>query len=343
MPMKRPSGLFLLLASLALAGCDGIQSMTGGDGLHGRAFNHLFILFMVVTGFMYLLVIGFLFAAVTRRKGRRRDGPKTRGAEPDRQERRVSRAFAIWVGLIVVGLTGLTVAGYVVENSSAHAAEGRKGLEIEITANQWWWDITYKDADPSLRIHTANELHLPVGTPAHITLHSNDVIHSFWVPNLAGKQDLIPGRTEDILLLPIKTGFYRGQCAEFCGKQHAHMAIDVIVEPRAQFHAWQAAQLATAPPPSTPLQLAGYDYVTTRECSLCHTIAGTPAQGTVGPDLTHIASRHSIAAGTFPMTRGHLYGWIADPQHAKPGAKMPYIGLTPDELHAVVAYLETLK
>jgi cytochrome c oxidase subunit 2 len=216
-------------------------------------------------------------------------------------------------------------------------------VRVRVTANQWWWDVEYLGATPSEAVRTANELHLPVGRPALIELQSNDVIHSFWVPNLAGKQDLIPGRTGDIALLPRKTGLFRGQCAEFCGAQHAHMALTVIVEPEAQFRAWWRHQQAEAPAPTTPLQLAGMTYVTTRECATCHAIAGTTASASVAPDLTHLASRKTIAAGALPMGRGGLYAWIADPQGVKPGAHMPYIGLEARQLDAVVAYLETLK
>jgi cytochrome c oxidase subunit 2 len=169
------------------------------------------------------------------------------------------------------------------------------------------------------------------------------VIHSFWVPSLAGKQDLIPGRDNDISMTPTKVGIFRGQCAEYCGAQHAHMALVVQVDSEADFLKWWQHQLQPAPPPVTPLAVAGYNFVTSRNCSACHAIAGTPANGTVGPDLTHLASRRSIAAGTLPMSQGNLYGWVADPQSLKPGNRMPTIGLEPDQLHAVVAYLETLK
>jgi cytochrome c oxidase subunit 2 len=179
--------------------------------------------------------------------------------------------------------------------------------------------------------------------PVHIRLKSNDVIHSFWVPRLAGKQDLIPGRINDILLIAKRRGRYRGQCAEYCGVQHAHMALDVTAESPEDFKRWYTAQLAPAAMPTTPLARAGYDYFMTRECSTCHSITGTKASAQVAPDLTHLASRKTIAAGTLPMTRGHLYAWVADPQGPKPGNNMPYIGLEPQELHSVVAYLETLK
>jgi cytochrome c oxidase subunit 2 len=326
-----------VLVSLALGGCDGIQSMTGGDGFHAEKFNGLFALFMVVTGISYVLVLSFLAAAVLRR--RRAEADERRAGD----DRGLGMALLGWIGFILVGLTILTIGSYFVDRSAAKAAAAPRPLEIIVTANQWWWDVQYVDPTPANTIRTANELHLPVGVPVHISLKSNDVIHSFWVPNVAGKQDMIPGRDIDIVLKPTKAGRYRGQCAEFCGTQHAHMALDVIVEPVAAFNAWRAASLRPASPPVTPLQQAGFAYVMNRECSACHAIGGTPASGQVAPDLTHFASRRSIAAGTFPMTRGHLYAWVADPQGAKPGNNMPYVGLQANELHAVVAYLETLK
>ncbi len=334
--MSPSRGQALLAAALLpiLSGCEGIQSMTGGDGLHGQLFNNLLTLFMIVTGIAFALVLLFLVAVILR--GRRRSAPAG-------NEKALEKILIGWVGFILVGLTLLTVASYVTDRDMAKASPGPRVLEIELTANQWWWDVTYADPTPSNQFRTANELHLPAGMPVHIRLKSNDVIHSFWVPNLAGKQDLIPGRELDIMLRPERTGIYRGQCAEYCGMQHAHMALDVTVESYAEFDAWRQQQLKTAPPPATPLTIAGYNYVTSRECSVCHNISGTPAMGQVAPDLTHVASRRSIAAGTFPMTRGHLYAWVADPQGAKPGNRMPTIGLEPAELHSVVAYLETLK
>ncbi len=333
----RRAGAALLF--IFLAGCDGVQSVMGGDGVHGRDFAILFQIFLVVCGIFYLLVIGFLVAAIFRGRGRRQDGLPDEGKSRDGA---LGTALAGWMILVVSGLFGLTLASFLTDRSWGRAAPD-KAIQIELTANQWWWDVTYQDAIPGNIVRTANELHLPAGVPVHITLKSNDVIHSFWVPNLAGKQDLIPGRVTDILLLPTEEGVFRGECAEYCGTQHAHMALDVTVESPAEFQAWRRAQLAPPPEPTTPLTLAGYNYVTGRECSVCHNITGTPASGQIAPDLTHIASRRSIGAGTFPMSRGHLYAWIADPQGAKPGNYMPYIGLEPQELHAIVAYLETLK
>jgi cytochrome c oxidase subunit 2 len=249
------------------------------------------------------------------------------------------RAWAVVVG---VGLVGLAIASFFADRSMASAAAHEK-LSIDLTGNQWWWDVEYESADASKTLRTANELYLPVGVPVRINLHSNDVIHSFWVPSLAGKQDLIPGRDSDITIVPRKTGIYRSQCAEYCGTQHAHMALVVNVVSNADFIKWWDRQLQPAPAPAAPLAQAGYRYVTSGPCSACHAIGGTPANGRIGPDLTHLASRRSLAAGTMPMGEGNLYGWVEDPQSVKPGNHMPTIGLDPAQLHAVVAYLETLK
>jgi cytochrome c oxidase subunit 2 len=336
--MRRAAPLLAICA--ALAGCDSIQSATGGDGRDGALFNNLFAIFLAVTLLFSLIVFGFLLASLFRRRTERREVPCERNEARDG----AFRPFLFgWAGLVAGGLTILILGSYLTDRRMAAAAAPGRTIEIEIVANQWWWDVKYGHPDPSRIVRTANELHLPVGVRAHVTLKSNDVIHSFWVPNLAGKQDLIPGRVTDIFLSPTRIGIYRAQCAEFCGVQHAHMALDVTVESEAQFTAWRRRALTPPPLPTTPLAKAGYDYVTTRECSTCHNIAGTPASGQVAPDLSHLASRRSIGAGTYTMSRAHLYGWVADPQSAKPGNNMPMVGLDADELHAIVAYLETLK
>jgi cytochrome c oxidase subunit 2 len=247
-----------------------------------------------------------------------------------------------WGAIVTTGLVALAIASFFTDRSIAGTAAHEK-LSITVTGNQWWWDVTYNSNDASKTLRTANELHVPVGVPTRIILRSNDVIHSFWLPSLAGKQDLIPGRETDITIVPEKVGIYRGQCAEFCGAQHAHMAFVVNVESYPDFIKWWDRQLQNAPAPGTPLTQAGYNYVAQHECSMCHNISGTPVGGRVGPDLTHLASRRTLAAGTMPMNTGNLYGWVADPQSLKPGTKMPTTGIEPNDLHAVVAYLETLK
>jgi cytochrome c oxidase subunit II len=331
----------VFVAPLLLAGCSGVQNALGGQGAESANFIRLFVIFTAVCTFMYLLVIAGLMAAMWRRR-RAADPLTVENGKHHESKPLLKPALIGWTALMAAGLVGLTIASFFTDRSNAAAAR-EPGLVINVTANQWWWDVEYVAHDASKIIRTANELHLPVGVPAQIRLKSNDVIHSFWVPNLAGKQDLIPGRTTDIQLVPRQVGLFRGQCAEFCGVQHARMALDVTVESKADFQRWVVAQQRVAFAPQSALELAGYRYITTRECSVCHNISGTPASARVAPDLTHFASRRSIAAGTLPMSRGNLYGWVADPQSQKPGSHMPTMGLEADELHAIVAYLERLK
>ena len=334
--------LVSLLLTGALGACGNVQTAWGGDGAQGERFITLFQIFLVVTVTVYVLVIGFLLAAIFRRRADS-DTKTVENRAHHRSSLALTPALIGWTALVAIGLAGLTIASYVFDRSDARAAQ-RDLLSIEVTAHQFWWDVEYlASGDASRIVRTANELHLPVGVPVQIRLNSSDVIHSLWIPNLAGKQDLIPGRDTDLTVTPTKVGLYRGRCAEFCGVQHAHMALDVTVESAADFNRWYNAQLQPAAPPKTPQALAGYLYVTNRECRMCHTISGTAASGRVAPDLTHIASRRSIGAGTLPMNRGNLYAWVADPQSQKPGNHMPVVGLEPDELHAVVAYLEGLK
>lgn len=342
--MKRaPNARAACLPLLLLGGCSyqHYQSDFGNAAVQDSRFLTLFAIFLAVCGVMYLLVIGFLFLGVLR--GRRASEANTVETGRHHQSHPLMRSTLIgWAALIGVGLFALAIASFIADRSMAKAATGEK-LSIKLTANQWWWDAQYLSADPSKIVRTANELHLPVGVPVRIRLASNDVIHSFWVPALSGKQDLIPGRESDITITPTKIGIYRGQCAEFCGAQHAHMALVVNVDSYPDFVKWWQHQLQPAPPPANAETLAGYKYVTSGPCSACHNIGGTPASGTVAPDLTHLASRRSIAAGTLPMSEGNLYGWVEDPQSIKPGNRMPTIGLEPNQLHSVVAYLETLK
>ena len=340
--MKRPAFALALIPLLLLGACDlqTYQSALGGAGVEDRQFQVLFWIFIAICAVMYVLVIAMMIVAIARRY--RADANVVETGRHHHSHPLMQTGLIAWGALTATGLFALAIFSFFADRSMAKAAEHEK-LSITVTANQWWWDVQYNSADVSKMIRTANELHLPVGVPVRIILHSNDVIHSFWVPSLAGKQDLIPGRENDISITPKKVGIFRGQCAEFCGAQHANMALVVNVDSYADFIEWWEHQLQPPPAPANPLTLAGYNYVTGSHCSTCHTIAGTPAGGTVGPDLTHLASRRSIAAGTLPMSTGNLYGWVEDPQSIKPGSKMPTIGLEPDQLHAVVAYLETLK
>ena len=274
-----------------------------------------------------------------------------------RTERRlllaVSGATAATIVILVVffvvdlGVTGAVAnPGTMHEHSTVSRTrhEAPAGaLRVKVTGYQWWWKIEYLDSVPSRRVTTANELVVPVGRPVAIELESGDVIHSFWVPALHGKRDLVPGRTTRLTIEASRPGVYRGECAEFCGHQHAKMALHVVAQPAAAFARWYEEQLAPASVPADSLRRAGMDVFLGKTCAMCHNIAGLPASGQVAPDLTHLASRRTIAAGVLPNTKGHLAGWILDPQGIKPGAKMPPNGLSPDELDAILAFLGGLR
>jgi cytochrome c oxidase subunit 2 len=257
-------------------------------------------------------------------------------------ERRTWHRIAWAGGAATLGLLALLAADVFTSRAMAHLPL-RNAVNIELVGHMWWWEARYRDEDPSREFTTANELHIPVGRPVIVTLNSGDVIHSLWIPNLQGKKDLIPGRTATLRLRADKPGTYRGQCAEFCGLEHALMALLVQAEPNERYEAWAAAQRQPAPEPATGLARRGQEVFLGKTCVMCHTIGGTTANAVLGPDLTHLMSRQTIAAGMFPNNRGHLAGWIADPQALKPGVNMPANALAPDDLQALLAYLETLK
>jgi cytochrome c oxidase subunit 2 len=309
-----------------------IQSALHPAGPQAASISHLWWLMFWTCSVVYVVVIGALLVAIRRRRD---EGGST-------DERSLTRSVAAATGVTVVILFGLLFASVATGRAVASLGSA-EGLVIDVTGNQWWWDVTYENPTPSLQVKTANELHIPVGRQVRIQLKSNDVIHSFWVPNLHGKMDLIPGRQTAIWLQADTPGVYRGQCAEYCGLQHANMALTVIAEASDDFERWLVAQRQPAPPPASPEQQRGLEVVERGPCAMCHTVVGTSAGGRTAPDLTHIATRSTIAAGTAPNTRGYLAGWITDPQHMKPGAKMPSTGLSAGELQAVLAYLETLK
>jgi cytochrome c oxidase subunit 2 len=224
-----------------------------------------------------------------------------------------------------------------------HRLAGKRRTDDHRQGQQWWWQVIYADADPALSFQTANEIHIPVGQDVRIQLESADVVHSFWVPSLAGKQDLVPGRSNSLLLRAERPGIYRGQCAEFCGLQHSYMAMMVIADKPADYQRWIAAQRQNGVMPTDADAAAGKLAFLSKPCAACHTVRGTPATGTTGPDLTHIGSRQTIAAGLFETTRGSLAAWIADPQTLKPGNNMPMVPLTSVELRDISAYMESLK
>jgi cytochrome c oxidase subunit 2 len=212
-------------------------------------------------------------------------------------------------------------------------------MTVNVIAHQWWWEVRY----PSSGAVTANEIHLPVDTRVNLVVTTADVIHSFWVPQLGRKIDTIPGRLNRILLYPTRTGEYRGQCSQFCGLQHANMAMEVFVQPRSAFRSWLASMAAPARAPTGAQAQAGQRLFMSSQCASCHRIAGTQAQATVGPDLTHVASRTTLAAATISNTPSELAAWITNPQAIKPGDRMPDLGLSRAQVSALVAYLEGLR
>jgi cytochrome c oxidase subunit 2 len=246
-----------------------------------------------------------------------------------------------------VGLSGLLLLVLVAASVFTDRALARMALkdavDIEVTAHQWWWTVRYLNGGVSQTFETANEIHVPVGRPVVVTLLADDVIHSLWVPNLAGKKDLIPGRTSIMRFQADRAGVYRGQCAEFCGFQHALMGLFVMADEPAQFAAWQQSQRAPAAAPADAAAQRGKSLFESTACAMCHTIQGTMAQGHHAPDLTHIASRQTLAAGALPNTPQALAAWIADPQQHKPGTNMPTIPMSQQDRDALVVYLGTLK
>jgi cytochrome c oxidase subunit 2 len=242
----------------------------------------------------------------------------------------------------ILTLFGLLFASVVTGRAIASLPQ-QDALAIEVTAYQWWWHATYADQSPAQRVTTANELHIPTGRTILLLLDAGDVIHSLWIPNLHGKMDLVPGRKNTLWLRVDTPGIYRGQCAEYCGVQHAHMALTVVAESPGEFDAWLNSQRQIPQAPSTPEAQRGDALFRSTTCVMCHTVRGRAAAARLGPDLTHVATRSTIAAATLPNTRDNLLRWIADPQHIKPGNRMPSSGLNAEDVQALVSYLETLR
>ncbi|MGZ8375660.1 MAG: cytochrome c oxidase subunit II [Gemmatirosa sp.] len=343
---RRAAGAIVAGALAVLGGCtlNRQQSALEPGGPQAAHLERLWwFAFWVSVAVWVLTIAALLFATFHRRRAR---GPLDPGATIPDPEPATERRSLRWV----VGATGGTVAillAFLVVDlltgRALAAIERREALTVRVTGYQWWWRVEYRDTVPSRVVVTANELHVPVGRPVMIEAMSGDVIHSFWVPSLHGKRDLVPGLKNRLWIQADRPGIYRGECAEFCGHQHAKMAFVVVAESQERFDAWYASQLRDATPPTDALRAQGLAVFESRACAMCHQIRGTRAGGQVAPDLTHLASRRTLAAGTLPNTRGHLAGWIVDPQSIKPGTRMPANNLEPGELRALLAYLEGLR
>ncbi len=327
--------MMMMLRFLSVLYAATAQSAVDPAGPQAGRIDGLWRVMLYLLSAIYIVVMIILAVAAFRRRERM----ETTAIN----ERRYSRIVTGGVLATIAILFVLLVSSFLIGRALNADPDPANALIIEVNAHQWWWDVRYDNPVPSQMVTTANEIHIPVGRPVMFRLNSGDVIHSFWVPNLHGKTDMIPGRTLETWLQADRAGVYRGQCAEFCGHQHAHMAFVIVAEPVEQFQAWYQAQLQSAPPPATESQINGQKLFLSKPCFMCHRIQGTDAGGRVGPDLTHVASRQTIAAGTLENTRDHLTKWILNSQDVKPGNRMPPIPVDNNELNALLDYVQSLK
>jgi cytochrome c oxidase subunit II len=282
-----------------------------------------------------IVVVSLLVAVAIWRKPRAAAGPELSAASGGMRW--------IWIGVSMSTLVLLfSVVWTMAVLAQVTRPVAKPALTIEVTARQWWWQVRYLNDEPAQVFTTANEIHIPAGAPVKFVLIGGDVIHSFWVPALGGKTDLIPGVTNETWLEAHAPGIYRGQCTEYCGIEHAKMSLLVIAETPRDFAAWRARERQSPTPPASAEQSAGLAHFTT-QCGACHAVRGTDAGGGLGPDLSHLMLRKTLAAGVLPNDAAHLAQWITDPQGIKPGNLMQKPELAPNELRDIVAYLGTLQ
>jgi cytochrome c oxidase subunit 2 len=329
-PAKNVQAIAGALVLLLLGACTGSQSALAPAGRQAARVAELFWGMVVGGAVIWLVVVGLAVHATYFAR------------EPI--SARSGRLLIIGGGVVfpIVLLTGLlTYSLSMLPDMLAPAPEG--SLRIEVTGHQWWWRVRYP-REQTGPVDLANEIHLPVGKPVEFQLESSDVIHSFWIPALGGKVDMIPGRRTRLVLQPTQTGVYRGVCAEYCGASHALMSLFVVVEPEDEFQRWLAKQAQPAPAPRVRTAAQGEELLIASGCGACHSVRGTPADGVLGPDLTHVGSRQSIGAGALPLDSGALLRWISRTNDIKPSVHMPAFGmLPPDDLQALAVYLEGLK
>jgi cytochrome c oxidase subunit 2 len=324
---------------ISLAACEGPHHVLDTAGIQAeRIYTFWWFILAVATAVFITVIVALLYAVFRAR----REDP----ADPEVESAK-RRSMTLGIAGAIVGTALILLIFLVVDFATGRAiaslADEEDALSIEVVGHQWWWEVKYEDPVPSRRLTTANEIHIPVGRPVRLRLRSADVIHSFWVPSLHGKRDLIPGHRNFIWLRADRPGVYRGRCAEFCGHQHAKMGLLVVAQPADSFAAWYESQLLPARPPTDSVSARGQEVFLSGPCVMCHTIRGTLAGGKMAPELTHLGSRRTIAAATLPNTRGHLAGWILDPQQVKPGSHMPPNQIAPEDLQALLTYLQGLR
>jgi cytochrome c oxidase subunit 2 len=335
-PSRRRAAL--LVGAAALLGCRSAASALEPRGPEAAAVATLWWVMLALGGAVFGVVTMLVAVALLRGRGAQADAAPTpeTGPEASRGQR--------WVLVGGVGVPVILLTMTMVLTLRAMAALAGPpqpaDLTVEITGRQFWWEIRY----PEQGVVTANELHVPVGRAVRLRLTSADVIHSFWVPQLKGKMDLVPGIVNETWLQADHPGVYRGRCAEYCGVQHARMDFLVVAQPPDELAAWVERQRRPAAEPTDPDARAGMGlFMQQPSCVRCHTIRGTPADGREGPDLTHVGSRRTIASGMLPNNPGTLAGWIADPQGLKPGNKMPDDGIDVGTARLIAAYLDGLR
>ncbi len=317
------------------------QSALAPAGIQAARIVRLWNLTLLVCTVTFALVLLALIVALWRTSRAARDSAAQAPAAP-RDEPGPRRAVRIATIASIIALIGLVGADIYTDRALSKLPVS-DAVRIQVIGRQWWWEMRYLDARGKTEFVTANELHVPVGRPVVIDLKSPDVIHTFWVPNLHGKKDMIPGRASTIELRADQPGRYRGQCAEFCGSEHALMAFFLTADVPADYERWREQRRQPAAPVADARLREGQTLFVQHACASCHTVAGTQASGTVGPDLTHVASRPTLAAGTLTNTRDNLLQWITNPYAAKPGTAMPATPLSPQDAQALIAYLESLR
>ncbi|MGI9119478.1 MAG: cytochrome c oxidase subunit II [Acidimicrobiales bacterium] len=328
--MRRHRSPLLVAGILAVVACGDSSSPSALDpkGDEADRLAGLWWLLFGLATAVFLVVTAFIVVGLVRGRG-----------TSEGKGSRIGDGTFIGVGGLIVPVAVLAVVAVATVGTTKELRRPAPDpVRIDVVGKRWWWDVRY----PGTAVVTANEIHVPVGRPVELALASDNVIHSFWVPQLAGKVDMIPGQRNLLRFTVTEAGTYRGQCAEYCGLQHGRMAFLVIADQPADFDRWMAAR-RSPPPPPTGLAAAGRDVLETTSCAGCHRVQGTTAQGVIGPDLTDFGSRSTIGALTVPNDRGNLGGWIANAQSIKTGSLMPPISVDPDELQALLAYLESLR
>jgi cytochrome c oxidase subunit 2 len=330
-------------AAVTLCGCSGRQSMFNSPSRQSHAIDVLWWWMLAAAAVVFFGAVALLVAAWFKRE--------TPGLPLLGEREGVTELMVLCFGIAipVVALVALFAVSdiYLIGQTSPPDPK-TTSMTVDVIGHQWWWEVKYPGTD----VVTANEIHIPVDTRVNVVVTTNDVIHSLWVPALQRKIDTIPGYHNRILFDARRIGVYRGQCSQYCGFEHADMALRVFVQRRSAYRSWLAAQEKPAPR-TTPAargaagvsaaRSAGEHVFMTSQCSSCHTIAGTSAHGAIGPNLTHLASRTSLASDTLANTPKNLAAWIRDPQAIKPGAQMPDLGLGRTQVRELVSYLDSLR